>query len=398
VISYYRPYFNWAEILAILRPGKGRREFEAAVADCVGARYGLAFAYGRSSIVALFRALGLSQAEVVMPAFTCSVMAEAVVASGNRPVFVDIDPSNYNMDIEAIKAALTSKTRAVIATHMHGYPADVDEIRQVVGDERVFIVEDAALALRPAASGVTGISSDVAFYSFGRAKQLYTITGGVMVTDSPRLYGKLKAYREREMNRLPTSVWARRCLQVVTAYMALSGSLEERVMRLKNVGVVNQTRKAVGLVRDDLPQDYATAYADFQSRIGLAQLRKLDVALARTRSNAEFYNRALQNVPGLTVAPMIPGSTYASYTVRVEQRDRIDFQRRMLDQGVEVGTNFRYVLPQLDVYRRYADGPCPQAERASREVVNLPNYPGLSIAEALRVVECTRSTLQECSV
>jgi perosamine synthetase len=395
VISYYRPYFNWAEILAILRPGKGRREFEAAVADCVGARYGLAFAYGRSSIVALFRALGLSQAEVVMPAFTCSVMAEAVVASGNRPVFVDIDPTNYNMDIEAIKAALTSQTRAVIATHMHGYLADVDAIRQAVGDERVLIVEDAALALRPAASGVTGISSDVAFYSFGRGKQLYTITGGVMVTDSPRLYGKLKAYRDREMNRLPTAVWARRCLQVLTAYMALSGSLEERVMRLKNVGVVNRTRKAVGLVRDDLPQDYATAYADFQGRIGLAQLCKLDVALARTRSNAEFYNRELQNIPGLTVAPMIPGSTYASYTVRVEQRDRIDFRRRMLAQGIEVGMNFRYVLPQLGAYRVYADGPCPRAERAAREVVNLPNYPGLSRVEAQRVVECARYILQE---
>jgi dTDP-4-amino-4,6-dideoxygalactose transaminase len=396
VISYYRPYFNWAEILAILRPGTGRREFEAAVADCVGACYGLAFAYGRSSVVALFKALGLSQAEIVMPAFTCSVMAEAVAGSGNRPVFVDIDPTNYNMDIEAIKAALTSKTRAVIATHMHGYPADVDEIRQVVGDERVLIVEDAALALRPATSDRGGISGDVAFYSFGRGKQLYTITGGVMVTDSPNLYEKLKAYRDREMNRLPTSAWMRRHLQVLTAYMALSGSLEERVMWLKSIGMVNRTRKAVGLVRDDLPQDYATAYADFQGRIGLAQLRKLDAALARARSIAEFYNRELQHIPGLTVAPMIPGSTYASYTVRVEQRDRIDFRRRMLDQGVEVGTNFRYTLPQLDAYRAYADGLCPRAEQAAREVVNLPCYPGLSRVEAQRVVECTRSTLQEC--
>jgi perosamine synthetase len=396
MISFYRPYFNWAEILAILQPGKGRREFEAAVADCVGAHYSLAFAYGRSSIVALFRGLGLSQAEVIMPAFTCSVMAEAVVASGNRPVFVDIDLADYNMDIGAIKAALTSQTRAIIATHMHGYPADIDAIRQAVGDERVLIVEDAALALRPTAPGMTGISSDVAFYSFGRGKQLYTITGGVMVTDSLSLYGKIKAYRDREMNRLPISVRARRCLQVLTAYMALSGSLEERVMRVKNVGVVKRTREIAGLVRDDLPRDYATAYADFQGRIGLAQLRKLDVALARTRSNAEFYNRELQNTPGLTVAPMIPGSTYACYTVRVRQRDSIGFRRRMLDQGVEVGTNYRYTLPELDVYQAYADGRCPRAEQAAREVVNLPNYPGLSVVEAQRVVECTRSALQEC--
>lgn len=398
MISYYRPYFNWAEILAILRPGKGRREFETAVADCVGARYGLAFAYGRSSIVALFRALDLSQAEVIMPAFTCSVMAEAVVASGNRPVFVDIDPTDYNMDIEGIKAALTPQTRAVIATHMHGYPIDVDGIRQAVGDARVLVVEDAALALRLAAPDGEGISSDVAFYSFGRAKQLYTIAGGVMVTDSDHIYEMLKAYRDQMMGRLPIKVWARRCLQVLTAYMALSGSLEEKVMRIKNVGMVKQTRKAVGLVRDDLPQDYDTAYADFQGRIGLAQLRKLDGALARSWAIAEFYNRELQDVPGLTVAPMIPGATFPSFTVRIEQRDRIDFKRRMFDKGVEVGTNFRYVLPQLDVYRKFADGVYPQAEQASKQVVNLPSYPGLRMTEALRVVECTRSILQERSV
>lgn len=392
MISYYRPYFDWAELWAILQPGKGRREFEVAVADCVGARYGLAFAYGRSSIVALFRALGLSQAEVIMPAFTCSVVAEAVVASGNRPVFVDIDLTDYTMDLKAIKAALTSQTRAIIATRMYGYPVDVEAIRAIVGDNRVLIVEDAALALHPP-SGIRRVSSDVAFYSFGRGKQLYTITGGVMVTDIPDLYEKLKAYRDQEMKQLPLSAWARRCLQVLTAYIALSAALEEGAMRVKNVGMVKQTRETIGLVREDLPPDYASAYADFQGRIGLAQLRKLDTALVRSRSIAEFYHQELQDIPGLISAPIIPGATYAYYTVRVAHRDRLDFRQRMLAQGVEVGTNFRYVLPQLDAYRSYAYGLYPQAEQAAREVVNLPNYPALRMAEAQHVVAGIRSIL-----
>ena len=67
MISSYRPYFGWPELLAVLRPGAGRSQFEAAMANCIGAHYGLAFAYGRSATVALFKAMGVSQAEVLLP-------------------------------------------------------------------------------------------------------------------------------------------------------------------------------------------------------------------------------------------------------------------------------------------------------------------------------------------
>jgi perosamine synthetase len=396
MISSYRPYFDGSEILAALLPGRGRIDFEAAVASCVGARYALAFAYARSGMVALFRSLGLVRAEVIMPAYTCSVVAEAVVVSGNRPVFVDIDLADYNMDVKALKHALTSQTRAIIATHMHGYPADVDAIRQAVGDDRVAIIEDAASALRPAAPGAAEMSSDAAFYSFGPGKQLYTITGGVMVTNSPSLYQRMKAYRDQEMSRLPGSAWARRCLQVLTAYMALSPSLEEHLMRIKNVGLVRQTRDAVGLALVAMPRDYATAYADFQGRIGLVQLRKLSAVLERSRAFAEFYDQELRGVPGIVPAPVVLGATYTHYSMRVERRDEIDFRQRMYDQGVEVGLNFNYVVPRLKAYQSYANGQYSRAEQVARQVVNLPSYPALHIAEARRVVKCARRIIQEC--
>jgi perosamine synthetase len=395
MISFYRPYFDWSEILSVLRPGAGRSEFESAVASRVGARYGIAFAYGRSGVIASFKALGLSEAEVIMPAYTCSVMAEAVVVSGNKPVFVDIDLADYNMDINAIKRALTSQTRAIIVTHMYGYLADVEAIRKEVSNDHMLVIEDAALALRSAAPGTTGISSDIALYSFGRGKQLYTITGGVIVTNSSSLYDKIRAYRDQEMNRLPSSVWARRCMQVITAYMALNRPLEERLVQIKKIGAIKRTREAVGLVGGDIPRDYATAYADFQGRIGLAQLRKLDAALERTRSIAEFYSQELQHVPDLTPAPVTPGATYAYYSVRIRGRDEIGFRQRMLDQGVEVGLNFSYTLPQLKAYQSYANGYYPRAEQVTKEVVNLPIYAGLDMVEARRVVECTRRTIQE---
>lgn len=393
VISVYRPYFNGAELLALLRPGTGRTEFEAAVAGRTGGRYGLAFAYGRSGLVALLKSLDLSQAEIIMPAYTCSVIIEAVVASGNIPVFVDIDLSDYNMDISALKAAVTPCTRAVIATHMHGYPADIAAIRREIGDERILLIEDAALALRPAQPGAAP-AADVTLFSFGRGKQLYTISGGVFVTNSASLYERMKAYRDAEMNRRPASVWRRRCLQVLTAYLAQSATLETALSRLKNIGPVKQARDAVGLVRAVMPHDYATAYADFQGRLGLAQLNKLEQVLARNTTLAEFYSDELADVAGVTPAPLIPGAAYARYALRVERRDEIGFSRRMYAMGVEVGLNFNYALPCLKPYQAYARGYYPRAEQAAAETVNLPLYPGLRLEEARYAVECAQKVMQ----
>jgi len=396
MIQPYRPNFDWHELWAVLYPGAGRTEFESAVAARVGARYGIAFAYGRTGIVAACKVLGLTQAEVIMPAYTCRVVAEAVVVSGNKPVFVDIDLANYNMDLCAVRDALTSQTRAIIVTHMHGYPADVEGIRAIAGDERLVIIEDAAL-LGPVKSdqGATGLRGDMAIFSFGPGKHLYAVRGGVVVTNSANLYEKLKAYRDREMDGLPWRARAKRVARLMTGYMMLNGSLFEVWTRVNLMSSVQRARDQLGLTQVDMPGDYATAFADFQGRVGLAQLRKLDVIVARHRAWAEFYDGELRDVPGITLAPIIPGATYSHYTVLVERRDEINFRQRMRTRGIEVGTAFDYTLPSVEPYRPYAKGTYPQAERAAREVVNLPNYAGLSAASARHVADSTRRSLQE---
>jgi perosamine synthetase len=396
MIHPYRPNFDWHELLALLRLGGGRSEFESALAARVGGHYGIAFAYGRSCIVAACKVLGLAEAEVIMPAYTCRVVAEAVVVSGNRPVFVDIDLADYNVDIHAMKHALTSQTRAIIATHMHGYPVDIESIRATAGDDRILIIEDAAL-LGPVNSGAGGGGprGDITIYSFSPGKHLYTVQGGVVVTNSADLYEKLKAYRDKEMNSLPRKIWARRLARLMTGYMMLNASMFEMWNKINETGPLLRARDKIGLTRVDMPDDYATTFADFQGRVGMAQLRKFDSVLARHRAWAEFYGRELRDVPGIKLAPIIAGATYAPYNVRVERRDEIGFPQRMRTRGIEVGTSFNYVLPYMEPYQSYTNGMYPQAERAAHEVVNLPNYAGLSAASARHVVDSTRGCLQE---
>jgi perosamine synthetase len=393
VIPFYRPYLDRSELLAALRPGPERGEFESALAARVGARYGVAFAYGRSAIMACLKALNISGADVIVPAYTCAVVAEAVVMSDNRPVFADIDLADYNMDIHALKEALTPQTKAIIATHLYGYPTDLDAIRAAAGDDRVIIIEDCASGLLTFSPGTSELRGDIGVFSFGPAKPLYTVQGGVAVTNSLDLYEKIKAYRDREMSHLPITVWAKRWGRLVASYVMFNESVYGLLQQARLAGAQKRMQAGSGSSPEKTPHDYTTAYTDFQGRVGLAQLEKLDTVLAKRRALAELYDRELRGVPGLSPAPIVAGATYSYYSLRVERRDEIDFRHRMLVKGIAVDHAYDYALPLLTPYQPYAKGEYPRAEQAAREVVNLPNYPGLSEAKARYIAECARYSI-----
>lgn len=393
MIPIFRPDFDRRELRAMLPAGAGRAEFESALAEWVGARHAIAFAYARSGLVAALGALGLSGAEVILPAYTCDVVAEAVVVCGNRPVFVDIDLEDYNMDLGAMKGALGPRTRAIVATHIYGYPIDIAGIRALAGDERVLIVEDAAMRgpihLARDAAG----RGDITIFSFNLGKHLYALGGGVVVTDREDLYEKIRGYRDREMGDLPWQMEAERLGRLLTAYLMLNESLFGGWARISRTRVARKLQRTLRLTSGAMPRDYAAAFSGFQARVGLTQLRKLDSILARGRAVADLYDRLLRDLPGIKLPPAKGDAVCAPYTVRVERRGELGFRRRMVAQGIAVGVAFDYVLPHKEAYRQYASGPYPRAEQAAREVANLPSYPGLSVAEVRSVAEAVRRAL-----
>ena len=187
---------------AALFPVGGRSDFESAFVARAGARFGLAFSYARLGFLTTLKALGFRDAEIILPAFTCPTMAAAIVASGNHPVFVDIDLDNYAMDLTALKQALSSRTRAIVVTHLYGYRADVQKVREVVQDDRIKILEDCAQRVPSRTSSASRLQGDVAIFSLGRLKPICAIRGGVVATNSAELYERIKAERDRGLNRL----------------------------------------------------------------------------------------------------------------------------------------------------------------------------------------------------
>lgn len=393
MIPTYRPYLNLVELIAALSIGRGRDQFETAVAARIGARYALAFAYGHSGLIGSLRALGLTNTEIILPAYTCTVMADAIIASGNCPVFVDIDLTDYNMDLSAMQTALTPQTRAIIATHMYGYPANVNAIREAAGNNRL-IIEDRALGLLTSTPGMTGVQGDLALFSFGPTKHLFTVQGGIIATNSAELYEKIKAYRDRTMAQMSPTLWVKRWLRLFASYLSFGQAVSWRGLRNKIRPATESISDPEGTNASLVGDDYATAYTNFQARIGLSQFSKLEEVLTKRQHLVEFYDCALRDVPGLIPAPILPGATYSHYTIRVSGRDKIDFRQQMRARQIEVGQIYDRVLPFRDRFRQYAKDSYPQTQRATAEVVNLPLYPGLSLAQAQYIVESVRHVLQ----
>jgi perosamine synthetase len=402
MIPRTRPNLRASELLSIFCTNGTRREFEEAVAAKVGAQYGVAFAYAHAGFFALLKALNLSQVEIVVPAYTCNIMPEVIVATGNIPMFVDINLADFNMDLGALRWAITTKTRAVVATHMFGYPSNVDAIREIADTGQIIIVEDAALSFPDSIGGSGGLRGDVGLFSFGPGKPLFTVRGGVVVTNDAQLYEKLESFRARQMDYLPYKEWAKRVALLMIHYLLSKASIYNLMCRLhlSKASLRDFTarwRPAKKVAQHDpssLPGDYTTSYANFQARLGLMQLHKSNLILSQCHALAELYDTVLHEIPGLTPAPLVKGASYSLYTVRVNGRDAIQFTQKMRARGIETGRTFSYALPNLKRFRSHAQGLYPCAEQASQEVVNLPIHTDLTEKQICFIADSARRVLR----
>lgn len=370
------------------------------MAIVAGARHGLAFAYGHAAFYALFKALNLTRAEVILPAYTCSIMPEVVVATGNTPVFVDIDLADYNMDLNALKSAITTETRVIVATHMFGYPVDVDAIREIANDRHIIIVEDAALMFPRSVHDLGGLRGDVSLFSFGPGKPLFAIRGGVMITSDAALYEKLRSYRDKEMNCLPPKERVKRWMLLMVHYLLSNETVYGVIQRLgfskKGLHVLASRLRPSGDADRHptslIPSDFATRFADFQARLGLVQLRKADRVCSYHQTLARRYDEALHGISNLTPAPVVEGASYSLYPVRVKNRDAINFIQKMRAKGIETARVFND-LSNLTRFQPYVRGFYPCAEQAGREAVSLPAHTDLTEQQTHYVANGIRQVL-----
>jgi perosamine synthetase len=172
-------------------------EFEKNYAKFAGVKHAIAVNTGTAALHAALLAAEIKAGdEVVLPSFTFVATAEAVVLTGAKPVFTDIDPKTYCLSPQAVKKTLTKKTKAIIPVDLYGLPADTDAIRKAAAENKLTIVEDCAQSHGATYEGKpAGAHADMACWSLYAAKNIGTGEGGVVTTDNDELAEKVRMVR-----------------------------------------------------------------------------------------------------------------------------------------------------------------------------------------------------------
>jgi perosamine synthetase len=314
--------------------GKYIPAFEEKFADFCQVKHAIAAMNGTAALHLALLALGISpQDEVILPDFTYVASANCITYVGAKPVFVDSEAQTWNIDPQKIEAAITPRTKAILAVHIYGHPADMKTINEIAERHNLFVIEDAAEA-HGAQIGEQRVGSfgHIAAFSFFGNKIITSGEGGMLVTNDERL--------------------ARSARQ------------------LKGQGVDPERRYWFPVV------GFNYRMTNIQAAIGLAQLEQADWHLAQRRRIAESYQKHLADVRGVSLQPELPGYRNSFWMTSLVLDESLPPRDTVMQQLAEDGIETRpffHPAHELPIYEGCCTGQdFPVAARISRQGLNLP--------------------------
>ena len=365
-----------AEVLDTLRSGwlttgpKARRfetEFAGYLGDGLNA---LAVSSATAGLHLALEAVGVGPGdEVIVPTLTFTATAEVVRYLGAHPVLVDVDPATLNMDVEAMRAALSPRTKAVMPVHFAGLPCDMDPIIALAHAHGAAVIEDAAHAFPARYRGrlIGSLDSDATVFSFYANKTMTTGEGGMLVTRNPTLAARARVMR---LHGISQDVFDRYLSKVPAWYYEV------------------------------VAPGFKYNLSDVAAAIGLQQLRKIDLFLQRRTELARFYQEALADLPlDLPPAPP-PGNTHAwhLYPVRLRSNSRLERDElicKLYERGI--GASVHFIPLHRHPYWRDAyqlqEGQFPHADQAFRTLLSLPLYTRMQETDQQRVIDALAELL-----
>ncbi len=348
--------------------------FEQEFAEYVGTPHACAVSSCTTALHLALLAVGVgADDEVITVSHSYIATANAVRYCGANPIFIDIDPQTFNMDPKLIEAAITSRTKAILAVHQMGLPCDIEGILEMANRHHLPVIEDAACAIgseieiKKSWQRIGSPLGTIACFSFHPRKVLTTGDGGMLTTTDPSIDKKFRLLRQHAMS-------------------------------------VSDTKRHASdtVVFEDYPTlGYNYRMTDIQAAIGRVQLRKLPNMLARRIEVAQMYKTALSKIPGL-IAPIVPDNArpnYQSYPVRVTRdfpMDRNQLMQILLDQGISTRRGIMNAH-QEEAYYYLPPQYLPHSEQARDTVILLPLFSAISDDEVDRVVTALKDAFRSKS-
>ena len=352
---------------------------------------------GRVALYAILEAMGITSGEVVIPAFTCVVVPNAILYAGARPVYAEIEPVTFHVDLAKLEDRITSRTRALLAQNTFGLAPPMDELREIARRHRLALIEDCAHGFGGSYKGrKNGTLADASFFSTQWNKPFSTGLGGIAVTPDPETAAKLRAIEarcaaptHREDTMLAFLLRARKTFEK-PEYFAVAASAYRLLGRAGLVIGSSDSEEVSGTGR---PAGFLKAMSAVQARAGVRQLERLDSYNRHRRSIAAIYDGALAEM-GLEppVALSHAEHTYLKYPIFASNRDRLLQAAR--PRGIALSNWFcSPIHPVRNGWERwfYEAGSNPVAEDRSSRVVNLPTGPEVTPRYAARVLDFLRT-------
>ena len=327
--------------------------FETEFANYCQAEHGVAVNSGTSALHLALLAAGVGPGdEVITVPFTFVATVSAIHYTGARPVFVDIDPRSFTMDVTQLEAAITDRTKAIIPVHLYGQPADMDPILSIAKAHGLVVIEDAAQAHGAEYKGRrAGSMGDMGCFSFYPGKNLGACgEGGMVVTKDPELTRTLRMLRD----------WGaeRKYEHVLKGYNYRMEGIQGAVLRVK--------------------------------------LRHLETWTEARRAAAARYDRGFAG-SGVQTPAAMPYARHVYHVYAIRSKQRNAWLRSLQEQGIGAGMHYPIPVHLLPAFADlgYSAGQFPHSEQAANEVLSLPMFPELTREQSAKVVEAVKALASE---
>ena len=338
--------------------GSSVEEFERVISEYIKTKYCVSFNSGTSALHSILLAYGIKKGdEVIVPSFTFISTANAPLFVGAKPIFADIERETFGLDLEDIKEKITEKTKAIIPIHYGGCPCKIREIKEIADDHNLIVIEDAAESFGARIENKkVGTFGDSTMLSFCQNKIITTGEGGCIVTNSKKIYEKLKLIRSH--GRVETADYFSSSEYMDYVYLG-----------------------------------YNFRMSDITAALGITQLKKIEKIIEMRKKNAEYMTKKLS-----TINKIIPPNTpknyfhvYQMYTITIKDGEKVrnDLMKYLASKGIASKIYF-YPVHLTYFYRNnfgYKKGELPITEKVSNRILSLPMYPTLTENEINYIVE-----------
>ena len=378
-LPYCRPYFDDEElnrVADVLKSGwwtKGSvtREFEKVFAEYVGAKYAVAVNSCTAAMHIALVAKGIGEGDEVIstPMTFCSTI-NTIVHTGAKPVLVDIDSKTGLIDIDKIEAAITEKTKAIVPVHYAGQSCDMDKINAIAEKYGLLVLEDCAHALSTEYKGrKIGSMGNACAYSFYVTKNISTAEGGMLTTDDEELYEKASVLSLHGMSK---NAWSRYGTKGDWKYEVCDPGFKYNL-------------------------------TDIAAALGIAQMNKLDEMQAIRTEYAEMYNKAFDEIDGITYLKDngLGKNSAHLYVIQID-KDKFNIDRDAfieLLKDYNIGTSVHFIPICMHPYYinnfGYKKGDFPATEKMFEGIISLPLYPSMSREDVMYVIEAVREIARE---